>query len=171
MSEGFYCDNDPPRFQPTYCERMNGPSPTDSSITAEKTVVETFLPAALRDRDFVLAGSLLADDVVYENVGYPTFRGAQRIVKAFRDMASRMPMVNWDLEIHRIASSGPSVMTERTDSIIVGRFRADFWVCGVFDVHDGKITLWRDYFDVMDLVKGTIRGLLALAVPSMRRRP
>jgi limonene-1,2-epoxide hydrolase len=62
-------------------------------------------------------------------------------------------------------------MTERTDSIIVGRFRADFWVCGVFDVHDGKITLWRDYFDVMDLVKGTIRGLLALAVPSIRRRP
>ena len=171
MTEDFCCDNDPPPSQPTYCERMNGLSPTDSSITDEKTVVETFLPAALRDRDFDLAGLLLADDVVYENVGYPTFRGAQRIVKAFRDMASRMPMVNWDVEIHRIASSGSSVMTERTDSIIVGRFRADFWVCGVFDVHDGKITLWRDYFDMMDLVKGTIRGLLALAVPSMRRRP
>jgi limonene-1,2-epoxide hydrolase len=40
-------------------------------------------------------------------------------------------------------------MTERTDSIIIGRFRAEFWVCGVFEVHDGKITLWRDYFDVM----------------------
>jgi limonene-1,2-epoxide hydrolase len=62
-------------------------------------------------------------------------------------------------------------MTERTDSIIVGRFRADCWVCGVFDVHDGKITLWRDYFDLMDLIKGTVRGLLALVVPSMRRQP
>ena len=149
---------------------MTSQSTTNSSIT-EETVVETFLPAALRDRDFDLVSSLLADDVVYENVGYPTFRGAQPIVKAFRKMESRMPMVNWDVEIHRIASSGASVMTERTDSVIIGRFRADFWVCGVFDVHDGKITLWRDYFDVMDLVKGTIRGLLALALPSMRRRP
>jgi limonene-1,2-epoxide hydrolase len=150
---------------------MSDLSPTDFSITDEKTVVETFLPAALRDRDFDLVRSLLADDVVFENVGYSTVRGAERIVKAFRDMASRMPMVNWDVEIHRIASSGPSVMTERTDSIIVGRFRADCWVCGVFDVHDGKITLWRDYFDLMDLVKGTVRGLLALAVPWMRRQP
>jgi|SRR5277367_3042158 len=149
---------------------MTSQSTTNSSIT-EETVVETFLPAALRDRDFDLVSSLLADDVVYENVGYPTFRGAQPIVKAFHKMESRMPMVNWDVEIHRIASSGASVMTERTDSVIIGRFRADFWVCGVFDVHDGKITLWRDYFDVMDLAKGTIRGLLALALPSMRRRP
>jgi limonene-1,2-epoxide hydrolase len=106
LTEGFNCDNDPPPLQPTYCDRMNGLSPTNLSITDEKTVVETFLPAALRDRDFDLAGSLLADDVVYENVGYPTFRGAERIVKAFRDMASRMPMVNWDVEIHRIACSG-----------------------------------------------------------------
>jgi limonene-1,2-epoxide hydrolase len=150
---------------------MSDLSPTDSSLTDEKTVVEAFLRATLRDRNFDLVRSLLADDVVYENVAYPTFRGAQRIVNAFRDMASRMPMVNWDVEIHRIASSGPCVMTERTDSIIVGRFRGDFWVCGVFDVHDGKITLWRDYFDVMDLVKGTIRGLMVLAVPSVRRRP
>jgi limonene-1,2-epoxide hydrolase len=60
-------------------------------------------------------------------------------------------------------------MKERTDSVIIGRFRADFWVCGVFDVHDGKITLWRDYFDVMDLVKGTFRGLLALVFPSIGR--
>lgn len=149
---------------------MTGLSPTNSSIT-EEAVVETFLPAALRDRNFDVVSSLLADDVVYENVGYPTLRGAQRIVKVFRDSSSRMPIVHWDVEIHRIASSGPSVMTERTDSIIIGRFRADFWVCGVFDVHDGKITLWRDYFDVMDLVKGMIRGVLALARPSMRRRP
>lgn len=142
-------------------ESLSGRSPTD-----EMAVVETFLPAVLRDRDFDLVRSLMADDVVYQNVGYPTFRGAERIVWTFRDMASRMPMVNWDVEIHRIASSGSSVLTERTDSIIVGRFRADFWVCGVFDVHDGKIALWRDYFDVLDLIKGTIRGLGVLAVRS-----
>ena len=113
----------------------------------EEAVVEALLVAALRDKDIDVVSSLLADEVVYDNVGYPTIRGAQRIVKTFRNLASRMTMVNWDVEIHRIASAGPSVMTERTDSLIVGAFRADFWVCGVFEVHDGKITLWRDYFE------------------------
>jgi len=70
---------------------------------------------------------------------------------------------------HRIASGGATVLTERTDSVIVGPFTAHFWVCGIFEVHDGRITLWRDYFDVMDLIKGTVRGLIGIAIPSLRR--
>lgn len=61
-----------------------------------------------------------------------------------------------------------SVLTERTDSIIIGRFQAHFWVCGVFEVIDGKITLWRDYFDVWDMLKGTVRGLIEALLPSPR---
>lgn len=43
-----------------------------------------------------------------------------------------------------------------------------FWVCGVFEVDDGRITLWRDYFDVYDMFKGLLRGLVALVVPSLK---
>jgi limonene-1,2-epoxide hydrolase len=39
----------------------------------------------------------------------------------------------------------------------------------VFEVHDGKVSLWREYMDFLDLIKGTIRGLAAMAIPSMRR--
>lgn len=144
--------------------------PTDS-VAAPALVVETFLYAVMRDKNFDVAGQLLADDVVYENVGYPTMRGADRILKNFRRAAVRVPFINWDVKFHRIASEGAVVLNERTDSILVGPFQAHFWVCGVFEVHDGRITLWRDYFDVADMIKGTIRGLAAMAIPSLQRRP
>jgi limonene-1,2-epoxide hydrolase len=42
-------------------------------------------------------------------------------------------------------------------------------VCGVFEVHGGKITLWRDYFDAFDFfVKAPLRGLAGIFVPSLR---
>ncbi len=41
--------------------------------------------------------------------------------------------------------------------------------CGTFEVHDGRITLWRDYFDAFDFTKAIVRGLLGIAVPSLRQ--
>jgi limonene-1,2-epoxide hydrolase len=42
-------------------------------------------------------------------------------------------------------------------------------VCGVFEVHDGRITLWRDYFDTLDVfVKAPVRGLIGVLIPAMR---
>ena len=67
---------------------------------------------------------------------------------------------------HRIAGSGTTVLTERTDAIIIGRFRMAFWVCGRFEVLDGAIAVWRDYFDFWDITKGFVRGLVGVVVPS-----
>jgi limonene-1,2-epoxide hydrolase len=53
--------------------------------------------------------------------------------------------------------------------LIFGPLRLQFWVCGVFEVHGGKITLWRDYFDLFDVcVKAPLRGLAGIFVPSLR---
>ena len=52
------------------------------------------------------------------------------------------------------------VLTERTDVLVAGRVRAEFWVCGTFEVHDGRITLWRDRFDLVDTTVAMLRGLL-----------
>jgi limonene-1,2-epoxide hydrolase len=38
----------------------------------------------------------------------------------------------------------------------------------VFEVHDGRITLWRDYFDFFDMTKALLRGVAAVAIPSLR---
>ena len=76
--------------------------------------------------------------------------------------------VGFEVKFHRIAADGNTVLTERTDALIIGPLRLQFWVCGVFEVHGGRITLWRDYFDMLDITKATLRGLAATVVPSLR---
>ena len=68
------------------------------------------------------------------------------------------------MKFHRIADEGNTVLTERTDAIIIGPFRLQFWVCGAFEVHGGRITLWRDYFDLDFFVNGPLRGLVGAVV-------
>jgi limonene-1,2-epoxide hydrolase len=62
------------------------------------------------------------------------------------------PTLENEFKVLREAVSGPKVFLERLD-----RHRlADKWVelpvTGVFEVHDGKITFWRDYFDVATIM-------------------
>ena len=133
--------------------------------TAQNTrTVEVFLHA-LQDQDLDTAGAALADDLVYQNVGLPTIHGRSRTMKLFRQMEGRGRL---EVKIHRVAADGAAVLTERTDALIFGPLRLQFWVCGVFEVHDGRITLWRDYFDFFDMLKATLRGLAGLMVPSLR---
>jgi limonene-1,2-epoxide hydrolase len=77
--------------------------------------------------------------------------------------------LGFEVKIHRIATEGDAVLTERTDALVIGPLRLQFWVCGVFEVHDGRITLWRDYFDFFDMAKATVRGISATVFPSLRQ--
>ncbi|MGC2652439.1 MAG: limonene-1,2-epoxide hydrolase family protein [Mycobacterium sp.] len=136
-----------------------------TELTAQNTrTVEVFLHA-LQDQDLDTADAALADDLVYQNVGLPTIHGRHRAMKLFRQMEGR---ARFEVKIHRIAADGAAVLTERTDAVIFGPLRLQFWVCGVFEVHDGRITLWRDYFDFYDMFKATLRGLAGLVVPPLR---
>jgi limonene-1,2-epoxide hydrolase len=132
--------------------------------TANARTVETFL-YALQDEDFAAAEAALAEGIVWQNVGYPTIRGRDRIVRLFRRGQGRM---RFEVKIHRIAAEGDTVLNERTDVLVFGPVRVQFWVCGVFEVHAGRITLWRDYFDNVAFIKGVVRGLLGAAIPALR---
>ncbi|MBY0441256.1 MAG: nuclear transport factor 2 family protein [Mycobacteriaceae bacterium] len=137
--------------------------PTSTSVDTMHTV-ESFL-RALQEQDYETADAALADDVLYENVGLPTIYGRSATMRFFRRMHGR---IRFEVKIQRIAANGTAVLTERTDAVIIGRLRLQFWVCGVFEVRDGRITLWRDYFDFYDMFKATIRGFAALVLPSLQ---
>jgi limonene-1,2-epoxide hydrolase len=136
---------------------------TDSAVDNAR-VVEDFLNA-LQEQDFDKAGALVADDLVYQNVGFPTIRGGARVVKLLRGMEGRM---GFEVKFHRNVAEGSTVLNERTDVMVFGPLRVQFWVCGVFEVHDGRITLWRDYFDLFDCTKALVRGILGALVPALR---
>ncbi|MEB3022465.1 limonene-1,2-epoxide hydrolase family protein [[Mycobacterium] crassicus] len=126
--------------------------------------VEAFL-AALADDDLDTAAAALAENVVYQNVGLPAIHGRSATIGVFRRMAGR---VGFDVKTHRIAAEGSAVLTERTDVLTLGPLRLQFWVCGVFEVNNGRITLWRDYFDFLDMFKATLRAVAATVFPALR---
>jgi len=140
-------------------------SPARPDLDNVRTV-ETFL-YAMQDADFDTVDGLMADNIEWQNVGLPTIRGRQRISGLMRRGEGRM---GFEVKIHRIAAEGNAVLTERTDAMVFGPLRIQFWACGTFEVHSGRITLWRDYFDTLDLVKGTVRGIAATVFPSLRAR-
>jgi limonene-1,2-epoxide hydrolase len=135
------------------------------SDVANARTVETFL-YALQDEDFDTAEGLISEHLVWQNVGYPTMRGGRRIMKLFRRGVGR---AGFEVKIHRIAADGNAVLTERTDALIFGPLRLQFWVCGTFEVHGGRITVWRDYFDAFDFfVKAPLRAIAATVFPSLK---
>jgi limonene-1,2-epoxide hydrolase len=145
-------------------EQTTGTTGNVSSDIDNAHTVEVFL-SALQAQDIDGAGAVLDDNLVYENVGFPTIRGRARAMKLFRGMEGR---ARFEVKTHRIAVNGSTVLTERTDALVFGPVRLQFWVCGVFEVTDGRITLWRDYFDMFDFTKAIARGLLGAVIPGLR---
>jgi len=132
-----------------------------ATVSDEIEVVQEFLGALERlDIDAVVA--MLDPEVEYQNVPFPPARGrdeVERQLRSFERFGSGFE-VRW----HNVAADGPIVLTERTDVITIGRVSGAFWVCGTFEVRDGRILLWRDRFDFVDFtwsfVRGGIRALL-----------
>ena len=108
-------------------------------------VVREFCAAfAVKDVDTI--GRLLADDVVYHNVGMAPAVGkdaSMASIQGFLDMSESLVF-----DIHRLAADGDTVLTERTDTFTINGVKAPIAVMGAFDLRDGLIVAWRDYFDM-----------------------
>ena len=142
-------------------------SPAPTLTATEIEVVQAFL-GHLEAMDLDAALDLLGDDVVYQNVPLPPDRGKDAVARTLR----RMTGLGGGFRVvhHNIAANGPVVLTERTDVLTVGTVDAAFWVCGTFEVHDGRITLWRDRFDWVDFSLAWVRGGAKAALAAARAR-
>lgn len=91
----------------------------------------------------------LAPDCRYSNSGLPTFSKAEAMAFFFADVASEAGIVKLVADIHAIAAEGNLVFTERTDHHYDkdGNDILAPVICGVFEIRDGRIVRWADYFD------------------------
>ncbi len=144
------------------------PAPTGVMPTEPQDVVEAFLEA-LASAEVDRAAEYLAEDVRYTNVGLPTIRGRDDVSAVLASLDR--PNMAFEVYIHSIAADGSVVLNERTDVMVLGPVRIQFWVCGRFEVLDGRITVWRDYFDNLDILRGLGRGLLGAVFSSVRPEP
>ncbi len=62
------------------------------------------------------------------------------------------------------------MLTDRVDELTFKKWASRFWCYGRFTVRDGKIAVWRDSFDWLDVTIGNLRGLLGIVIPEFNRR-
>jgi len=136
-----------------------------ADMTDPKTVVTGFLQA-LEELDIDRALGFVAIDIVYQNVPLPAARGLSAVEKQLRTMARYGS--GFEARTHHIAADGPIVLTERTDVLRRGSWEAEFWVCGTFEVRDGRIVLWRDYFDWTTFLAASAKGAGRVALAGAR---
>lgn len=65
------------------------------------------------------------------------------VLEMFLKPAERVEFV-----VLNAAADGDVVLTERLDKFVMGGRDVELPVAGVFEIRDGKIAAWRDYFDM-----------------------
>ena len=103
-------------------------------------------PAAVR----ATIDRFLTDDCVWENPGSPVCRGKQQILDLMPPDFARL-----EVEFRHLATAADTVLVERVETM----HRADgppialnLKVMAAFELRDGRISAWRDYFDITTLI-------------------
>jgi limonene-1,2-epoxide hydrolase len=96
--------------------------------------------------DFAALLEFFTDDAVYHNIPVAPVQGKDAIRATFEMFTTGVEKV--EFRVRNIAVDGDVVLTERLDVFVLPNTRIELPVMGTFEVRDGKIAAWRDYFDL-----------------------
>jgi len=116
---------------------------------AEKVVTE-FCNAWPRKNVDELLG-FFTEDAVYHNIPMEAARGKAAIRATINSFLPGSKSI--EFKILKSASNGNVVFNERVDTIDLGAKKIQLPVTGVFEINGGKISAWRDYFDLATYTK------------------
>jgi limonene-1,2-epoxide hydrolase len=86
------------------------------------------------------------DDAVYHNIPVEPAVGPEAIKAVFSMFTTGVERM--EFKILNIVGDGDVVLTERVDVFVMPNVTIELPVMGTFEVRDGKIAKWRDYFDL-----------------------
>lgn len=109
------------------------------------SLIRGFLEACARADPEEFA-NYFSEDATWWNAPWKPVQGREAIRETLRRGAERMTALPW--EIRHIVADGDIVMVERVDNFLVGERRVSVPCMGVFELRDGKINAWRDYWDL-----------------------
>jgi limonene-1,2-epoxide hydrolase len=115
-----------------------------ADAAANDQLVREFVAAwEQRDSDFIIG--CFTEDAAYHSMPLTPIVGKEAIadwVRGFEDVPPGR------LEVHHQVASGDVVMNERTDRIVLNGRPVTLPIVGVFEIHEGRIRAWREYFDL-----------------------
>lgn len=93
--------------------------------------------------------AFFTDDAVYQNMPLAPVTGRDAIASNIASFIRPGPpgIEAIEFRLVHIAANGPVVMTERIDVFTVSGRSFELPVMGTFEISDGMISAWRDYFD------------------------
>lgn len=112
--------------------------------------VKAFMQA-MEPLDYDTAVTFLSADCEYTNpppIG--TVHGPAGMRAVLEPFFS--PTLENEFRVIRSLADGPLVMLERLDRHRLATGWVELPVTGVYEVHDGRITYWRDYFDLATIM-------------------
>ncbi len=121
---------------------------TQHAITDPGNFVTKFIEN-IEQSHFTAAMEMVADDCEYDNVPITKVFGREAIVNILSGFLASATKVEWLIH-HQVANGDMEhgvVMNERTDRFEIDGRWVEFDIAGLFVISNGKIALWRDYFD------------------------
>ena len=91
------------------------------------------------------------EDGTYYNMPIAPISGHEALKPFIGAFIKDWTRTDWDV-LHLIGN-GNIVFAERLDRTMVGDIAVDLPCCGVFEMENGKIKVWRDYFDMATFTK------------------
>jgi limonene-1,2-epoxide hydrolase len=96
------------------------------------------------------------DDAVYHNIPMDPLTGRDTIKSFIAGFAGGAEQI--DFRVRNIVADGDVVLTERVDVFVLPNGKVELPVMGTFEVKDGKIAAWRDYFDMKQFMDQMAAG-------------
>jgi limonene-1,2-epoxide hydrolase len=85
-------------------------------------------------------------DAVYHNIPVDPVVGVDAIRSMMQMFTTGVERI--EFRVQHMAANGNVVMTERVDVFVQPERTIELPVMGTFEIVDGKIAAWRDYFDL-----------------------
>lgn len=126
-----------------------------SSSNEPMDVIRAFCDAiASGDLDPVM--DFFTEDCIYHNIPLDPVVGPAAIRATLESFTGTVESL--EFKVLAIAASGSTVLTERVDIFTFSHGTIDLPVMGAFEVRDGKIAGWRDYFDMNQFMSQLPQG-------------
>jgi len=114
-----------------------------------KRLIRDFCEAWKRKDIDELLG-FFTEDAIYHNIPTDPAQGhdaIRAVMMLFVPMSKEI-----SFEIKHLAEEGNVVLTERVDTFVMEGGTISLPVMGAFEVQNGKIKAWRDYFDMQQFM-------------------
>ena len=116
---------------------------SDTAASNDQLVREFIAAWEQRDSDFIIG--CFTEDAVYHSMPLSPIVGKEAIAAWVRSFENVQP---GSLEVHTQIATDDDVMNERTDRIVLNGHPVTLPITGVFEIRDGRICAWREYFDL-----------------------